>query len=68
MEHEHDENQAKKQRLRELYAKAWGNSIFLLLEHWESLPDDELDDRQRETLRLVREARSGTSGKGGGVR
>jgi len=60
MEREHDEVRAKKQRLKELYAKAWGNSIFLLIEHWESLPDDELNDRQRETLRLAREARSGT--------
>jgi len=44
--------------LRSRYQKAYGNSIFLLLEHWESLPDDELTDAQREAVEDARRARS----------
>ena len=34
------------------------NSIFLALEHWESLPDDELTDAQRDAVEEVRQSRA----------
>ena len=61
-----DGNCAETPSLKEIFQKVWGNSIFLLLDDWEPLPDDELTDVQREMVNEVRRVRRAPHDRDGG--